>query len=95
MIFIKISLHYFFLFQEVVFMAYECEICGKGKLYGSRVTRRGKAKKEGGIGRHIVKATPNTQKPNLKKIRVLIKGAPKRIKVCTNCIKSGRVERTY
>ena len=29
-------------------MARVCEVCGKGKLYGSRITRRGKAKKEGG-----------------------------------------------
>lgn len=27
-------------------MARVCEVCGKGKLYGSRITRRGKAKKK-------------------------------------------------
>lgn len=76
-------------------MANACEVCGKGKLNGSRITRRGKAKKEGGVGRHITKIAANTQKPNLKKIRVLVDGTPKRMKVCTDCIKSGRVERRH
>lgn len=76
-------------------MANVCEVCGKGKLYGSRITRRGKAKKEGGIGRHVVKVAPNTQKPNLKRIKVLVDGTPKRMKICTKCIKSGLVERAY
>lgn len=76
-------------------MARECEICGKGKLSGSRITRRGKAKKEGGVGRHITKVVARTQKPNLKKVKAIVDGSPKRIKVCTKCIKSGRVERAY
>mgnify|MGYP000906294703 FL=1 len=76
-------------------MARVCEVCSKGKLYGSRITRRGKAKKEGGIGRHVVKVAARTQSPNLQKIRVLVDGTPRRLKVCTDCIKSGRVERAY
>lgn len=76
-------------------MARVCEICGKGKLNGNRITRRGKAKKEGGVGRHITKVATHTQKPNLKKIKAIVDGSPKRIKVCTKCIKSGRVERAY
>ncbi|NLM97600.1 MAG: 50S ribosomal protein L28, partial [Halanaerobiaceae bacterium] len=51
-------------------MANVCAVCGKGKFFGNRITRRGKAKKEGGIGRHVVKVAPITQKPNLKRIRV-------------------------
>lgn len=74
-------------------MANVCAVCGKGKFFGNRITRRGKAKKEGGIGRHVVKVAPITQKPNLKRIRVLVDGTPKRMKVCTRCIKSGLVER--
>ncbi|MFW6287368.1 MAG: 50S ribosomal protein L28 [bacterium] len=76
-------------------MARVCEICGKGKLNANRITRRGKAKKEGGVGRHVVKVSARTQKPNLKRIKAIIDGSPKRIKVCTKCIKSGRVERAY
>ncbi|NLJ83602.1 MAG: 50S ribosomal protein L28 [Halanaerobiaceae bacterium] len=76
-------------------MARVCEVCGKGKLYGSRITRRGKAKKEGGIGRHVVKVSARTQSPNLQRLRVLVDGVPKRLKVCTDCIKSGRIERAY
>ena len=29
--------------------------------------------------------------PNIQKVRALVKGAPKRLHVCTTCIKSGRV----
>jgi len=76
-------------------MARECEVCGKGKLNGNRITRRGKAKKEGGVGRHITKVSARTQKPNLKKVKAIVDGSPKRITVCTKCIKSGRVERAY
>lgn len=76
-------------------MARVCEICGKGKVKANRITRRGKAKKEGGIGRNITNIASRTQKPNLKKVKAIVDGSPKRIKVCTRCIKSGRVTRAY
>lgn len=76
-------------------MARVCEICGKGSVKASRITRRGKAKKEGGIGKHITKVAGRRQKPNLKKVKAIIDGSPKTIKVCTQCLKSGWVERAY
>ncbi len=74
-------------------MARVCEICGKGGNTANRVRRRGKAKKKGGIGRHVTNRSRRTQKPNLKKIKALVDGSPKRIKVCTKCIKSNKVEK--
>ncbi|HLV10477.1 MAG TPA: 50S ribosomal protein L28 [Halanaerobiales bacterium] len=76
-------------------MSRVCEICGKGSIRTNSVTRRGKAKKEGGVGRHITKVAARRQKPNLKKVKAIVDGSPKTIKVCTQCIKSGRVKRAY
>ncbi|ACL69764.1 50S ribosomal protein L28 [Halothermothrix orenii] len=76
-------------------MSRVCEICGKGTVKANRITRRGKAKKEGGVGKHITKTSRRRQKPNLVKVKAIVDGRPKRIKVCTKCLKSGRVERAY
>ena len=72
-------------------MSRRCEICGKGGVRGNRILRRGQAKKKGGIGQHVTAITPRLFKPNLQVIRAVIAGVPRKIKVCTNCIKSGRV----
>ncbi len=76
-------------------MARVCEICGKGSNTGNRVRRRGKAKKKGGVGRNVTSVTKNTQRPNLKKVKAIVDGTPKTIKVCTQCLKSGKVKRAY
>ena len=76
-------------------MSRVCEVCGKGSNNGNRVRRRGKAKKKGGVGRNVTNVSQNTQKPNLVKVKAMVDGSPKRIKVCTDCLKSGRVERAY
>lgn len=76
-------------------MSRVCEICGKGSNNANRVTRRGKAKKKGGVGKNVTNVLKNTQKPNLKKVKAIVDGSPKRIKVCTQCIKSGKVKRAY
>jgi large subunit ribosomal protein L28 len=31
--------------------------------------------------------------PNLQRIKILVNGSPRRVQVCTTCIKSGRVVR--
>ena len=72
-------------------MSRVCEICQKKKLFGNRVERRGKPKKEGGIGRKTTGITRREFRPNLQTVRALVDGSVKRIKVCTRCIKSGRV----
>ncbi|MFW5976807.1 MAG: 50S ribosomal protein L28 [Bacillota bacterium] len=76
-------------------MARVCEICGKGGNNANRVRRRGKAKKEGGVGRNVTSVSSRTQRPNLKKVKAIVDGSPKRIKVCTQCLKSGKVKRAY
>lgn len=61
-------------------MAKKCEICGKGVVVGMQVSHS-----------HI--RTKRTREPNLQRVRALVDGKPKRIRVCTRCLKSGRVTR--
>jgi large subunit ribosomal protein L28 len=72
-------------------MSRVCEICGKHKHSGGHITRRGLAKKKGGIGMHVVKNTKRTFSPNLQSVRASVNGGVKRMKVCTACIRSNRI----
>ena len=46
-------------------MARRCEICGKGTMSGNVVTRKGQAKKKGGVGQHIGVTTKRVFRPNI------------------------------
>lgn len=74
-------------------MARECEYCGKSTVAGNRVPRKGKSKKQGGNGEHIVARTGRTFKANIFKMRATVNGVPCRVKVCARCIKSGKIVR--
>lgn len=74
-------------------MSRVCEVCGKGKVVGGSIVRKGLAKKKGGIGMHVVKNTKRTFKPNIQSAKVKKDGQVKRMKVCTACIRSGKVEK--
>lgn len=59
----------------------KCDICGKGVLFGNNVS-------------HSHRKTNAIWKSNVKRVKCKINGsAAKRMHVCTNCLKSGRVER--
>ena len=62
-------------------------------MMGRTYTRKGKAKKLGGIGQHVARKNPRRFMPNLQPARVLINGHIKKILVCTKCIKGGRLVR--
>ncbi|KPK97704.1 MAG: hypothetical protein AMJ95_07915 [Omnitrophica WOR_2 bacterium SM23_72] len=68
-------------------MLKKCALCGKGELSGKLVTRKGQYKAKGGTGSKIARSTMRKFLPNLQKMRILIKGHPKRVYVCTKCIK--------
>ena len=68
-----------------------CDICGKRPQGGNKVKRRGLAKYKGGVGRRVLKRTKRRFKPNLQRVRALVNGAAKRMRVCTQCIRSGKV----
>lgn len=72
-------------------MSKVCDICGKGKMAGKTIKRRGMAKKDGGVGRKITGISIRTFKPNLQKVKALIKGSVKTVRVCTACIRSNKV----
>jgi large subunit ribosomal protein L28 len=53
-------------------MAKVCQITGVGVTRGHHIHRCGKAKKEGGIGRHITKRVKRVILPNLRKKRIWV-----------------------
>src|SRR5215471_11953719 len=63
--------------REIAFMA-RCEICNKGPIYGNRVS-------------HAHNLTRRRWNPNLQRVRVLDGKTHKSMRVCTSCIRSGRI----
>ena len=61
-------------------MARVCDVCGKGVSTGMKVSHS-----------HI--RTKRKWAPNLKRVRAEVDGSPKRISVCTRCLRSGKVKR--
>jgi large subunit ribosomal protein L28 len=59
-------------------MARRCAVCGKGPSFGHNVS-------------HANNKTIRRFYPNLQSVRAVVDGAVRRIRVCTACIKSGRV----
>lgn len=59
-------------------MAQRCEICGKGPRFGSRIS-------------HAHNVTSRRFNPNLRRVRAVQGGVQRRVRVCTRCIRSGRV----
>jgi large subunit ribosomal protein L28 len=72
-------------------MARVCEICGKGTASGSQITYRGLPKKTGGIGLRVTGHTKRKFKANIQRLRVEVDGKPTRMRLCTRCLKSGKV----
>ncbi len=74
-------------------MSRKCEICGKGTIAGNSVPRKGLPKKKGGAGQHIGVKSKRTFKPNIVKVKALFGGNRKAVKVCTRCLKAGKVDK--
>lgn len=74
-------------------MAKVCEICGKGKVAGRSIKRRGLARKKGGAGRKITGITKRSFKINLKTVKVKVGKTIKKMTVCTKCLKAGKVKK--
>ena len=72
-------------------MARVCQLCGKKAQVGNAVTLRGRAKYLGGVGTKVTGITRRKFQPNLQRVRASINGTNQTIKVCTQCIRSGRV----
>jgi large subunit ribosomal protein L28 len=59
-------------------MAKRCEICGKGPVVGRNIS-------------HAHNVTPRRFEPNLQRVRALVNGGIQRLRVCTRCLRSGKV----
>jgi large subunit ribosomal protein L28 len=72
-------------------MARICELTGKGPRKGSIIWRSGKSKKTGGIGMHITAITKRRFFPNLQRVKALIDGEVRYIRVSASALKKGLV----
>jgi large subunit ribosomal protein L28 len=59
-------------------MAYRCEICERHRNVAHSVS-------------HSNIKTRKLQLPNLRRVRALVDGQPRRIRVCSRCLRSGLV----
>jgi large subunit ribosomal protein L28 len=72
-------------------MSRACEICGKRVVAGGNIRRRGLAKKLGGVGSRVIASNKRAFRPNVHRMRVLVGGVIKRLRVCSSCIQAGKV----
>lgn len=72
-------------------MARICPLTGKRPIKGSHIRRRGKAKKQGGIGTHVTAVTKRRFFPNLQRVKVIVDGEVKYMRVAASAIKKGLV----
>jgi large subunit ribosomal protein L28 len=61
-------------------MALECELCGKKPSYGNTIS-------------HAHNVRRRRWNPNLRRVKAVIKGVHKHVRVCTACIRAGRVKK--
>lgn len=61
-------------------MARTCEVCNKGVVSGNKVS-------------HSNRRSRRTWLPNIRTVRAIVNGTPKKVNVCTRCLRSGKVER--
>jgi large subunit ribosomal protein L28 len=59
-------------------MARVCEVCGRGPQFGNKIS-------------HAHNVTKRRWNVNLQRVRALVLGATRRVKVCTSCIRDGKV----
>jgi large subunit ribosomal protein L28 len=72
-------------------MARFCELTGKGPIKGSIIWRSGKAKKLGGIGTHVTAITKRRFLPNLQRVKAVVNGEVRYIRVSTTAMKKGLI----
>lgn len=61
-------------------MASVCDICGKTPEFGNKIS-------------HSHRRTRRRWSANVQKMRVMVNGAPKKVAVCTKCLKANKVSR--
>jgi len=61
-------------------MAKRCELCGRGPMTGNRIS-------------HAHNVRRRRWNINLRLVRAVVNGVRKRVRVCADCIRSGRVRK--
>lgn len=61
-------------------MASVCDVCRKAPIFGNNVS-------------HSHRRTRRRWNPNIQTVRAVVGGTPKKLNVCTSCIKAGKVTR--
>jgi len=61
-------------------VAATCDVCGKSPSFGNSIS-------------HSHRRTSRRWNPNIQRVRTMVDGSPKRLNVCTSCIKAGKVVR--
>ncbi len=72
-------------------MSRHCPFTGKKTIFGRSIARRGKAKYLGGVGRKVTGITRRKFKPNIQKVRALVDGKVRRIRVSAKAIRMGLI----
>lgn len=72
-------------------MPRQCPYTGKKTRSGGKVSRRGKAKYLGGVGRKTTSRTKRQFKANMQRVRAVVDGKVVRINVSTSAIKNGEI----
>ncbi len=57
-----------------------CEVCGKHPSFGMSIS-------------HSHRRTKRRWNPNIQRVRAMVNGTPKRLHVCTSCIRAGKIEK--
>jgi large subunit ribosomal protein L28 len=55
-------------------------VCGRGPQFGNKIS-------------HANNVTKRRWNLNLQSVRAVIKGSTKRLRVCTSCIRSGKIQK--
>ncbi|GAV20322.1 large subunit ribosomal protein L28 [Mariprofundus micogutta] len=61
-------------------MAKRCEVCGKGPMSGNNVS-------------HAHNTTRRRFLPNLQQVRAVVNGQTAKVKVCSSCLRSGKIQK--
>ncbi len=70
-----------------------CHFTGKKTVAGRSISRRGKAKYLGGVGKKVTGISKRKFKPNIQKVRAVVDGRVCRIKVSAKAIRMGLVQK--
>lgn len=74
-------------------MSRVCHFLGKKTSSGNQLTHRGKAKYLGGVGVKTTGITKRKFKPNIQKVRAVINGKVRKIRVSAKAIKMGLIQK--